>query len=62
MSDSIFNNGSPNGSRTRVSAVRGRYPRPLDDGTIISITSVKSKVLTTESCKQWLGDQDSNLD
>ena len=25
--------GSPNGTRTRVSGVRGRYPRPLDDGT-----------------------------
>ena len=25
--------GSPNGNRTRVSGVRGRYPRPLDDGT-----------------------------
>ncbi len=26
--------GSPNGTRTRVVGVRGRYPRPLDDGTI----------------------------
>ncbi len=26
--------GSPNGTRTRVAGVRGRYPRPLDDGTI----------------------------
>jgi hypothetical protein len=25
--------GSPNGNRTRVFGVRGRYPRPLDDGT-----------------------------
>ena len=25
--------GSPNGTRTRVSGVRGRHPRPLDDGT-----------------------------
>ena len=25
--------GSPKGNRTPVSAVRGRYPRPLDDGT-----------------------------
>lgn len=25
--------GSPNGTRTRVFAVRGQYPRPLDDGT-----------------------------
>ena len=30
----IYQIGSPNGNRTRVSAVRGQYPRPLDDGTI----------------------------
>ena len=29
--------GGPNGDRTRVSGVRGRYPRPLDDGTIKSL-------------------------
>ncbi len=28
-------NGDPNGVRTRVTGVRGRCPRPLDDGTII---------------------------
>lgn len=28
--------GSPNGNRTRVFAVRGRYPRPLDDGTVLA--------------------------
>ncbi len=26
--------GSPSGVRTRVTGVRGRRPRPLDDGTI----------------------------
>ena len=26
--------GSPNGGRTRVAGVRGRYPKPLDDGTV----------------------------
>lgn len=26
-------NGGPNGSRTRVLALRGLCPRPLDDGT-----------------------------
>ena len=26
----------PNGSRTRVAAVKGRCPRPLDDGVIIN--------------------------
>ena len=29
----LLQSGSPNGNRTRVSGVRGRYPRPLDDGT-----------------------------
>lgn len=28
-----LSNGSPNGSRTRVSTVRGWHPRPLDDRT-----------------------------
>lgn len=26
--------GTPNGTRTRVSAVKGRRPRPLDDGSL----------------------------
>ena len=26
--------GGPNGPRTRVFGVRGRCPRPLDDGTV----------------------------
>ena len=26
--------GSPSGVRTRVTGVRGRRPRPLDDGTV----------------------------
>ena len=29
----LLQSGSPNGNRTRVFGVRGRYPRPLDDGT-----------------------------
>jgi hypothetical protein len=29
----LFPFGGPNGTRTRVPGVRGRYPRPLDDGT-----------------------------
>jgi hypothetical protein len=51
------NYGSPNGTRTRVFGVRGRYPRPLDDGT------PKMK----KPCRErhglffcWLGDEDSN--
>ena len=27
-------NGDPSETRTRVTAMRGRCPRPLDDGTI----------------------------
>ena len=27
------NTGGPNGVRTRVAALKGRCPRPLDDGT-----------------------------
>ena len=33
MPNSLKLLGSPNGTRTRVAGVRGRYPRPLDDGT-----------------------------
>jgi hypothetical protein len=33
MDKSLIFLGSPNGNRTRVFGVRGRYPRPLDDGT-----------------------------
>lgn len=35
-------NGDPNEIRTRVTAVRGRCPRPLDDGTITSCQSITS--------------------
>ena len=31
--------GSPNGIRTRVTGVRGRRPKPLDDGTICQFLS-----------------------
>ena len=30
----LFIIGSPSGVRTRVTGVRGRRPKPLDDGTI----------------------------
>lgn len=35
VNDNI-NYGGPNGSRTRVAAVKGRRPRPLDDETIVN--------------------------
>src|SRR5262245_40690702 len=41
--------GGPNGVRTRVSALRGPCPRPLDDGA----TSVRRN--------DWLGEEDLNL-
>src|SRR5262245_39697947 len=37
--------GGPNGIRTRVSALRGPCPRPLDDGA---------------ASVSWLGEEDSN--
>ena len=33
MANPFMLHGSPNGTRTRVTGVRGRRPRPLDDGT-----------------------------
>ena len=42
-----FNSGGgPNGIRTRVSALRGPCPRPLDDGA--------------GRARNWLGEEDSN--
>jgi hypothetical protein len=34
--------GDPNGTRTRVSGVRGRRPGPLDDGTNKAISYERS--------------------
>src|SRR6266542_5825795 len=42
-------NGGPNGIRTRVSALRGPCPRPLDDGA------------AGWDEDNWLGEEDSNL-
>ena len=36
MANPLIFHGSPNGTRTRVTGVRGRRPRPLDDGTIVA--------------------------
>ena len=60
-------NGSPKGNRTPVFAVRGRYPRPLDDGTVDKIAArfyiTRLPPLSNEKVvmKKWLGDEDSNL-
>ena len=36
--------GDPNGTRTRVSGVRGQRPRPLDDGTIKKVNCQLNKM------------------
>ena len=36
-------NGDPYGIRTRVAAVKGRCPKPLDEGAIVFIHKLKSK-------------------
>ena len=41
---SVYYPGDPNGIRTRVNAVKGRRPRPLNDGAEKS-----TEMLTTES-------------
>ena len=33
----IATGGTPNGIRTRVAAVKGRCPRPLDDGGLLAV-------------------------
>lgn len=45
------NHGSPKGSRTPVSALRGRRPRPLDDGTI--------KMAAEQGFEPWRTDPES---
>jgi hypothetical protein len=69
--------GGPNGARTRVFGVRGRCPRPLDDGTLLEKklgVEVRSQELESIQklnvpfrleyivFKKWLGDRDSNPD
>ena len=39
----IATGGTPNGIRTRVAAVKGRCPRPLDDGGHCSATGLASE-------------------
>ena len=36
--------GGPNGNRTRVFGVRGRRPRPLDDGTFGQVLNFSSSL------------------
>ena len=46
--------GGPNGIRTRVSALRGPCPGPLDDG------AAKTTRQQQPPCEEWLGEEDSN--
>ena len=41
----LKSNGDPNGSRTRVAGVKGRCPRPLDDGDPGFLLSYLTEVL-----------------
>jgi hypothetical protein len=34
-------NGTPNGIRTRVTCVKGRRPRPLDDGGLVGAAGIE---------------------
>lgn len=49
LADPLAISGSPNGDRTRVSGVRGRYPRPLDDGTVGWGTRIRTSVNGTRT-------------
>src|SRR2546422_3444688 len=44
--------GGPNGIRTRVSALRGPCPGPLDDGA--------ARTMRQHRASGWLGEEDSN--
>ena len=39
----LFLSGGPNGIRTHVTDVRGRCPRPLDDGTDLNKTILNNQ-------------------
>ncbi len=39
----VGRSGTPNGTRTRVSAVKGRRPRPLDDGRAVQHRSADTR-------------------
>ena len=60
-SDNSFIGGGPNGIRTRVSALRGPCPRPLDDGAVRLPCCARPnlRVHSAEKLK-WLGVEGSN--
>ena len=48
--------GGPNGSRTRVLALRGPRPRPLDDGTVFGWGErIRTPVSRSRACRPTTG-------
>jgi hypothetical protein len=47
-------NGDPNGTRTRVFAVKGRRPRPLDDGAKMAWRRADSRDLSVVNPRKSL--------
>jgi hypothetical protein len=58
--------GGPNGIRTRVSALRGPCPGPLDDGAMPAgyrrarVARRKTRIASRPPAMVWLGEEDSN--
>ena len=48
----------PDGSRTRVTAVKGRCPRPLDDGAVAIRTLERSKLMQSLRSAEFLSRRD----
>ena len=55
--DKAFLNGVPKGIRTPVTAVKGRCPRPLDDGDVYDLRTSKSipslSPVINSGCSFW---------
>ena len=52
--------GGPNGIRTRVSALRGPCPRPLDDGAARLPCYARLRPTPDAGSEKWLGEEGSN--
>ena len=50
LSEAFFG-GDPYGTRTRVSAVKGQRPRPLDEGTVTNLTCILAGRLKGVQCE-----------
>ncbi len=51
---------APTGFEPATSALRGRRPKPLDDGATISAALSADTRLVTCVCSKWLGWKESN--